>query len=393
MPLIFLSPYNQYLLANYPAQLALLMHMDGNWTDVKGASFAVGSGSPTPTSVAGKFTNAYRFGSTGYIRSSKKPFATLGTQDFTFEFWVRINSLGGVGDHDYVNFDLYPIQIGMHGDSKLYFEKYGGGWATCVSSTTLNTSGAWQHVAICRKNGTTKMFFNGVTVATTTSLSGVSLNQTGDFLIGARNDGNNRTTSGNYDIDEIRMLAGVAMYDKDFIPPASMFADSDPLTNKPWSIAWKSTSDNYNKVSSSWTYDVALSTVASGTEAAIAVYDPSVSQVTPTELFYFPMPPDWKLKHPLAYGGNDFVTTVTEAATGIQTANATVRYGYYFFGGYMTDTWKTDMNYGRLGILGTKAPFYSAFASTEGDLISTSDKHFVQGSASSPTKRMLILFR
>ncbi len=214
--------------------VSMLLHMDGAagttaYPEARGATFTVGAGAPVISSTAMFGSGSGTFGSTGYIGSTSKPFATVGTGDFTMEFWVYLPAVGAIGDHDYVNFDVYPLQIGMGAGNKLYFEKYGGFWATLVSSSGLAT-GSWTHVAIARASGTTRMFFNGTSVASSASLNNVNVSQTGNTYIGARGGSggtpSTRTATGSYYLDEVRFTPGVARYVSNFTSPTAPFASA-----------------------------------------------------------------------------------------------------------------------------------------------------------------------
>lgn len=411
MPLILVSPYMLRKALNlasgngvfdpYYEATMLLMHMDGNaltnvsaLQDRKGAQFSVGSGSPQL--VTGKFNGALRVGNTGYVRSTTKPFANIGTNDFTFEFFVRFNVLGAIGDHDYVNFDLNPIQIGMDASKRLCFEKYGGGWGTLVSTTAMDTSGTWVHVAIARQGTTTRMFFNGVQVATSTSLNGISLNQTGDFLIGARNNGGNITASGNYDIDEVRITRDYARYVTNFTPPDKSFGDTGH-TYSDWQCAWIATHDRNNQAGG-FIYSLPLEDIQKCTRAAIAYCDfsnPANPVIVPSSMYSFDIPAEWKAKHPFNYPGNDLSISAKSEADGTVTTGL-LRFGYGIMNMYATDPWVANSGpWGRICITNTAAPFYNAWASAndpDNCSVSTAGVRY-DATKSSPTRRFVILVK
>jgi len=395
MPLIFTQPY--FIDQLVTSRLALLMHMEGTdalagsgiYSDVAGASFTLFG---APTVAPGRFGNSsLRLGNTGCIRSTTRPLANVGTKDFTFEFFVRVNLLGAIGDHDYVNFDFYPIQIGMNSTRQLHFDHYNYGWGgTIVSSTALDTSGAWTHVAVARVNGITRMFFNGKKVGETTRLSGMDISQTGDFFVGSRANNAYRTATGNYDIDELRIIEGAGLYVNDFVPPTGPFSDVS-ITAEGWTVAWKAVSDNYNNPSATWAYDVDLSIIQKATEAAIAYYNPLDNTFTPIEMYSFPIPAEWKVQHPFNYTQADNNIVATAVATGVQTSGI-LRYGRNTFNTRIADPWVSGSQYGRIGITNTAAPFYNAFATSTQDYASRSDQTY-SATASSGTRRFVILVR
>jgi len=348
--------------------------------------------SGAPTSVPGKFGTALQLGQSRYIRSTKRPFANVGTKDFTVEFWVRIADLGVIGDHDVVNLDFYPIQIGLDNTWHMHFEHYGYGWNTVVSGPQFTAAmGSWAHFAVSRVSGTTRMFFNGKKVAESTRLNNVNINQTGDMIIGARNNGINRSASSIYEMDEVRMIDGVGLYVNDFIPPTEPFSDSS-ISFDGWTVAWKATSDAYNQISN-WAYDIPLTEVQKATKAAIAYYDSTAGSFTPVSMFSFDIPPEWKTQHPFNYPANDYPLVAYDHATGQSTSGSVLRYGNQSFATQLADPWSgPGSNWGRIGITNSKAPFFNGFAANGTDYASTSDLSYGVAYAA-PAKRFVILVK
>jgi hypothetical protein len=90
--------------------------------------------------------------------------------------------------------------------------------ATGINSVPLN---AWVHLALVRSAGTTVMYVNGSSVASTTT----SFNDTaGGGIIGGFCDGG--TYSPNGYLDEYRITKGVARYTANFTPPTQAFLNS-----------------------------------------------------------------------------------------------------------------------------------------------------------------------
>lgn len=209
--------------------VSMLMHMDGTagsatFIEEKGATFTAVS-APVLSADAKFGTGALRVGANGYIYSTSKPFASVGTGDFTMEFWTKTETPGTLNsNYDQITFDFYPIQIGVPTNGRLNFEKYGFGWNTVVSGSAIDRTGNYTHVAITRKNGQSYMFFNGIQVATTAILNGVDISQTGNTIIGARAS-SITSTSATWLIDELRFTPGVARYSSNFTAPIAPFAN------------------------------------------------------------------------------------------------------------------------------------------------------------------------
>lgn len=213
----------------YGSNVTLLMHMDGangstTFIDEKGATFA-STLNPVISSTAKFGTGALRVGANGSLTSAAMPFSTVGTGDFTMEFFVRGETPGTLnGNFDQVTFDLYPIQLGVPTNGSLHFEKYGLGWNTVVSGTPLNLSGSWTHVAISRQNGASRMFFNGTLVATSAALNGVDISQSTGLVIGSRAGNSVRPATATWLIDELRFTTGVSRYNANFTAPTAAFS-------------------------------------------------------------------------------------------------------------------------------------------------------------------------
>lgn len=144
------------------------------------------------------------------------PQLTLGVVDFTIEFWMNANSVTGTQnlvDMRYSGNGVFPT-IYMSGTQLRYF----------VSSTDRITggtlaTGTWYHIAVCRSNGSTRMFINGEQVGSTYADSNNYVATTvrvgSDYVPGSYFNGY---------IDDLRITRGIARYTGNFIPPISQFS-------------------------------------------------------------------------------------------------------------------------------------------------------------------------
>lgn len=156
----------------------------------------------------------------------------FGTGDFTLECQLYVISQGattvsGLWDQrpgvngTYIN---WVVDFGGYGQGSTSNPKlvlYTNSAALCVSGVL--TMGAWNHVALCRANGTTRMFINGV-------LSGSAVADSNNYL-GGGSAGNFRPSIGSTDggdslygyIQDFRP-SRFARYTGNFTPPTAQFA-------------------------------------------------------------------------------------------------------------------------------------------------------------------------
>ena len=137
-------------------------------------TFSASDGVAVATSSASEFTLAfsvsgsYKFDETGdYILSPVSSDFTIGTNDFTIEYWAwnrDFNTAQTISDrnHGTSGGDLL-IQTNGSGQHRLYAD---GAFRILTSATSAKT---WNHVAIQRSSNVTKMYANGKAAATSYS--------------------------------------------------------------------------------------------------------------------------------------------------------------------------------------------------------------------------------
>lgn len=208
----------------------LIDNSTNNFTITKNGDVSVQAFSPFLQSAT-RYTPSVNGGS-AYFGGSAALSTTgsnlvLGTGDFTIEMWVYIPANTGTYQAFYnsrnngAGFFFGLDNGGMH--LMMY---YGGILTTDANTLTLNQ---WNHVALVRYSGTTKIYKNGVAVGTPYT------------------DGNNYTStvteigrdlSFSYDtvgwISNVRIVKGTAVYTTAFTPPTSpltAIANTSLLTN------------------------------------------------------------------------------------------------------------------------------------------------------------------
>lgn len=199
-------------------------YADGATTFVDSSSYnrtLTRNGTITHSTLQAKFgTSSIYFGadptsSPRYVSSADSNSYTLGTSDWTIEFWTYGSQTGGNINSDHQplvawNTDVYvPFQIATRPDSNLRW--WGSGdnanWniANDASLGTLDSS--WRHIALVREGNTFSAYNNGIRTSTA-SYSG-SMDNPSDGLTIGRFQGSDVYPRGF--IDNIR-LSNVARY-------------------------------------------------------------------------------------------------------------------------------------------------------------------------------------
>ncbi len=221
------------------ANTTLLTCQDNRYIDDSPNNFTITPGSAsairivhthpfaTPTTVA--YNNQYSvyFDGTGdYLTAPNNSNLSLGTGDFTIEMWAWFNDAAGRSEEGLIETRTSGPGTNQYllykafGSTSLHFYTS----STNVITGTLTGSQRWNHIAIVRSSGTTRMYINGT--------------QSG----GNYTDTNNYTVSGptyigcwygldkpfNGYISNLRLVKGTALYTSSFTPPTEPLS---PVTN------------------------------------------------------------------------------------------------------------------------------------------------------------------
>jgi len=219
----------------------LLLFTDGQLINRGTNIGAITSSGHTSTRVSLNSYNPFNITNTGvngsmyfdgtgdYLTAPGNNAFALTSVDWTIEAWIYPTAINTY------NF-IYSREGSTNATTEieLYFGSTGAlNLTVCVSSTvySANTSAgaiiinAWQHVAVVRNGGTLTIYINGVSVATNTTLSTLSLNDPGTSYVpniinqaAAANRGMQGYSS------NFRFVKGTAVYTANFTPP------TQPLT-------------------------------------------------------------------------------------------------------------------------------------------------------------------
>ncbi len=157
----------------------------------------------------------------------------LGTNDFTFDFWVFFSTVpsGGLAtDISRVFFfqedaSINRIVTGLNAAGGIFWiSQNAPAVLTSVyfSSTPAFSASTWTHIALVRSGTSFFIFVNGTSISLTesTPISTNSLNDiAGPFIIGATNV----LFSGPTFLDEFRFSNGIARWTTNFAPPVEPY--------------------------------------------------------------------------------------------------------------------------------------------------------------------------
>jgi len=230
----------QQVLAALPtqSQTALLLHFDNNLTDssVYNATLTNGGGVTFSNSVYkfGGYSASFPATATGYLSAPNIPAYSLGTNDFTIETWLYVNSFTSPwsvivcswvsGAYSWI-FEYSTTQIQFVVNTSV----------TATFTYSLPTS-TWTHVALVRRGGLLTLFVNGVNVGTQTYTTTIQAATTA-LWIGANQDTNVWHINGY--LDDLRIVNGTALYSNNFTPTSNSYslqplfpvAQQDPYAN------------------------------------------------------------------------------------------------------------------------------------------------------------------
>jgi hypothetical protein len=159
------------------------------------------------------------FGTGNYVTVPSSVLAAWGTGDFTIETWIYLTSLAAdtciIDGRDGTGTAVKPCLFVQSSSSNFLFYVNGGiriQGGTCSLST-------WQHVAVCRSSGSTKMFVAGTQVGSTYTDANSYLACA--LRIGYFNDGSTTNSFNGY-MDDLR-ITRYARYTTTFTPPTVTF--------------------------------------------------------------------------------------------------------------------------------------------------------------------------
>jgi hypothetical protein len=180
-------------------------------------------------------TSSISFDGTGdNLLSQSNATNGLGTGDFTIEFWTYANSVAAesiIIDFRTGSGSVGPT-VGFSAGGALFFQTSG---VNRITGATLST-GAWNHIAVTKTGGSTKLFLNGNQTGSTYADTN-TYTTPARVCVGTDDDGTSNAYYNGY-VQDLRVTKGYARYPYNFTAPTAAL----PLF---WQAAPTPTSDPY----------------------------------------------------------------------------------------------------------------------------------------------------
>lgn len=222
------------------AYTKVMLHMAGSNGGTTFADVAAGGSAKTWTATNAVTSTANpKFGATsmltaaGYITTPDHADFTLGSGDWTIDFWMNFNGATGnvamFGQSDAPGLDDSKSVYMSKGSSGLLgcSIRDSGGTKSIVSVSNFNTLTGYNHIALVRSGSTAKLYVNGVLDASV-SLVGAIWDGTGAWSIGRIGAQTSNPSSAYF--AEFRLSVGVARWTANFTPPAAAYTLAPRVT-------------------------------------------------------------------------------------------------------------------------------------------------------------------
>ena len=174
----------------------------------------IGSGgNPAASSATSNFySGSFQFDGNDYLTIPNTTELTMGTGDFTVEFWYKVSS-SFAGSNFYVfDFNSNGLRVQLYNNTIAF--------ATGSSLIQVTVNGAdtnsWHHIACVRSSSTAILYYNGINVGTFSSTENITMGSTASI---GRYGGSGNYYSGY--LQDFRVYKGVAKYTSNFIPAST----------------------------------------------------------------------------------------------------------------------------------------------------------------------------
>ena len=174
----------------------------------------IGSGGdPAASSDTSNFySGSFQFDGNDYLTIPNTTELTMGTGDFTVEFWYKVSS-SFAGSNFYVfDFNSNGLRVQLYNNTIAF--------ATGSSLIQVTVNGAdtnsWHHIACVRSSSTAILYYNGINVGTFSSTENITMGSTASI---GRYGGSGNYYSGY--LQDFRVYKGIAKYTSNFIPAST----------------------------------------------------------------------------------------------------------------------------------------------------------------------------
>lgn len=210
-----------------------LLHFDGpdqstSFSDVKGITWSITSGSPKIVTAQAKFGGASgAFSGTDRITAGLPvpiPAGTIGSTagDFCIECWARVTDLTQLAGilHLLTGAASVVGQLGIHSNGVFV------GASTNVRLSSAPSLNTWYHLALTRNERSARLFLDGVQQGAAFNSTGGSGTSNAVLYVGNGPGGLGAGASFQGWIDDVRVTIGAARYTASFMPPVAPFPNS-----------------------------------------------------------------------------------------------------------------------------------------------------------------------
>lgn len=197
----------------YISNVSSLLHFSKDFRDATGKIWTT-SGTVAVSATQNKFWGNSAFFTDGAMISGPSSDYTIGTGDFTVEFWFYHSStvqknIFGVGPSSSLT------GAGANGPLKQIYTTDSVFWWDNTSVGQINgptlTLNTWHHIAVARQSGTSRLFVDGVVAGAVADPRDIDATYAGL--------GTGTITIKNAYVQDVRITKGIARYTKNFTPP------------------------------------------------------------------------------------------------------------------------------------------------------------------------------
>jgi hypothetical protein len=163
-------------------------------------------------------TGSMYFDGTGdYLAILNNNLLQFNTGNFTVEFWLNATNTGGTHGLVAASSTGAGYWASLIFQNSIYWQSVNG-TTNLFSASYSSYYGSWTHVAFCRNNSVTKLYLNGIEVASASDTNNYN-GTAGTYDVGRDLDNNGLLTG--Y-IDDLR-ITKFARYTANFTPPTATF--------------------------------------------------------------------------------------------------------------------------------------------------------------------------
>lgn len=180
-------------------------------------------GTPTVSTTQSVFGGSSMFldGTGDYLRSPNNADFDFSTGDFTIECFIHPLAFGPGDQVIVTRFTAWATAVGFYlgtraGSPNILIFRAGNTVPISLNGNTPLTLNTWQHVAVTRASGVTRMFIDGV-LQTATHSGSVDISSTSQLSIGSGPVSNDENFNGY--IDELRITKNVARWTGNYVVP------------------------------------------------------------------------------------------------------------------------------------------------------------------------------